>query len=361
MKRLICLLALAVVCCMGAYAQDDFVYTDASTLPVFGKVNPDTFEQFSRLPESIRSSVRDHIWYLGRNSAGLYIRFSSDAGKFKFKWTSTFMSNLDNMTGIGVRGMTLYVLDERGWQYLSPVRPKIDAKESIFEFCANRLAGSRHEYMLYLSLYDGVQDLQIGVPEGSTIVASTLDSPRAEKPIIAYGTSILQGASASSPGLCGTAQLSRRVDRQVINLGFSGSCFLEAPLAEFMASYEDPGMFIIDNWNSGVEVGERGLENCLRILCDAHPKTMILVVDRPKNPLADFNDSDMKTYSSKRDLADAIVRKLRKEGKRNVYHVTPDILGEGQSGTCDGIHFNDESFTKWVDAVEPFVKKAYRN
>jgi len=359
MKRIICLLALAAAFCYSVYAQD-FVFTDASTLPLYGKIQKETYETYSRLPQNMESTVREAVWNLGRQSAGLYIRFTSDAGNFRFKWTSTFKKDLDNMTGIGVRGLSLYVFDGNEWQYLSPLRPNKKEKESTYDVSASLLVGKQCEYMLYLSLYDGVQDLQIGVPEGRTVAASTFNSPRAEKPVIIYGTSILQGASASSPGLCGTAQLSRRFDRQVINLGFSGNCKLEAPLAEYMASYKDPGMFIIDNWNGSVEVGEKGLENCIRIIRSAHPQTVILVVDRPEDPLAAFDEKSMNTFTGKRDLAEKVVRKIRKEGDRNIYHVTPEILGDGASGTCDGCHFTDESFTKWVDAISPYVKKAYR-
>jgi len=126
-----------------------------------------------------------------------------------------------------------------------------------------------------------------------------------------------------------------------------------------MASYNDPGMFIIDNWNHGVDVGEKGLEKCRRILRAAHPQTVILVVGRAEAPLDAYDDELEATFLGKRELAKDVVSKLRKEGDKNVYHVTPDILGEGASGTCDGCHFTDEGFTRWVDAVEPFVKKAF--
>lgn len=359
MRRIVCLMVLATAVCLGAYAQD-YVYTDAKTLPLYGKIQEDTFEPYSRLPLSMKDEVREPVWRLGRESAGLYIRFTSDAGKFSFKWASTYQAKLNNLTGIATRGMALYVFDGKEWKFLGPVKPDVNKKESEYSVGASKLVGKQTEYMLYLSLYDGIQDLQIGVPEGRTIAPSTLDTPRAEKPIIIYGTSILQGASASHPGLCGTALLSRRTDRQVINLGFSGQCLLEEPLAEYMASYEDPGMFIIDNWNAGANVGEKGLEKCLRILRAAHPQTTILVVDRPLTPQAEFDEGATNTFVTKKKVAEDIIAKLRKEGDKNIFHVTPYILGEGGSGTSDGIHFTDEAFTKWVDAVEPYVKKAYK-
>ena len=57
------------------------------------------------------------------------------------------------------------------------------------------------EFMLYLPLYDGIDKLEIGIDPGAEIVASELNSPDRENPIVMYGTSILQGASASRPGM----------------------------------------------------------------------------------------------------------------------------------------------------------------
>lgn len=360
MKRLICTLIVVSGFAASAFAQTRFVYTDATTLPVFGKVSEDTFEPFSRLPLSLKDKVGGGVWEHGRCSSGLFIRFRSDAGKFNFKWTSTLKSDLDNMTGVGVRGMALYVLDEGDWNYVSPVRANMAEKESTYTVKASRLDGGNHEYMLYLSLYDGVLDLQIGVPEGKKIEASTMNSPRAEKPVIAYGTSILQGASASNTGMCGSAQLSRKIDRVVINLGFSGNCLLDAPIAEYMASYPDPGVFILDSWNGGAIVGKNGLEKCIRILRAAHPKVPILVVDMPLGPNTAYDDATEKEYIEKIEFAEETVKKLKKEGDKNIYHINIDILGPGNSGTCDGAHFNDVSFTKWVDTILPYIKKAYR-
>ena len=336
--------------------DSDFVYTDATSLSVCGKLTEDTFEPFSRLPLDLKDQISGTVWKLGRNSAGIFIRFSSDAGRFSFKWKSTFGKSLPNITGIATRGMALYVLDKGKWVFLCSQKPGRVKEESVSSFSSSYLKGKPTEYMLYLSLYDGVQDLRIGVPEGCTISPSTLNSPRMEKPVIIYGTSILQGASASHPGMCGTAQLSRRLDRQVINLGFSGNCKLEEPMARYLASYQSPGMYVLDNWNGKAEIGEKRLEKFIRILLEAHPDTPVLVASRPLNPNARFDEKARYEFDSKNDVAVAVVKKLRKEGHRNVKCFAPYVLGEENDGYSDGIHFTDEAFRKWTDALEREIK-----
>lgn len=359
-KQLFFALALILVCGTAASAaQNDkeYVYTDATSLPLYGKITSGTAEPFSRLPESMRQTVRPAVWKLGRNSAGLYIRFTSDAGDFRFKWSTLMLSSYTNMTGVTMRGLALYVLDGGGkWMYLSSHRPGTGAdNESKCAF--SELKGKTCEYMLYLSLYDGVSALQIGVPEGSTLEASTLDTPRSEKPVIIYGTSILQGASASHPGSCGTAILSRMLDRTVINLGFSGNCLLEEPMAEYMASYPDPGMYVFDNWNGKYEIGKEGLEKCIRIVLEAHPDTPVLVASRAFGPSVRFDEAQKEDWTNKRVLCEEVVAKLRKEGFKHIYVVHPEVLDAENNATSDGDHFNDEAFAKWAKAVAPIIRK----
>ena len=55
------------------------VWTNADELPLFGKAREDTKERYERLPAEFEGRSRDAVWYLGRNSAGLYIRFRSNS------------------------------------------------------------------------------------------------------------------------------------------------------------------------------------------------------------------------------------------------------------------------------------------
>lgn len=73
--------------------------------------------------------------------------------------------------------------------------------------------------MLYLPLYDGLVSLSIGVDSLSSIDQPQINYPIREKPIVFYGTSILQGGCASRPGMAHTNIISRRLNRECINLG----------------------------------------------------------------------------------------------------------------------------------------------
>ena len=136
------------------------------------------------------------------------------------------------------------------------------------------------EFMLYLSMYDGVKSIEIGVDKGAYIEQPAVNSPSQEKPIVMYGSSILQGGCASRPGMAFTNIISRETDRTVFNLGVSGNALLDMEIAELMASVKDPGLFILDYVpNSKAERIREAGEEFFRIFREAHPDVPIIFVE----------------------------------------------------------------------------------
>ena len=129
---------------------------------------------------------------------------------------------MPHMPATGVSGLDLYARDDAATGGGSaPAAPR-QTNES--RSLAAGLPAGRREYLLYLPLYNGVSSVEIGVPEGQTLARRAPPRPEGHRrPIVFYGTSITQGGCASRPGMVHTAILGRRLDRPVINLGFSGN------------------------------------------------------------------------------------------------------------------------------------------
>ena len=74
----ICILLLA----FGAMAQeeDSLVYYQAAAFQIIGKGFPGTESIYDRLPEHLKDTIRPVLWNLSKNSAGIAIRFCSNAG-----------------------------------------------------------------------------------------------------------------------------------------------------------------------------------------------------------------------------------------------------------------------------------------
>jgi len=336
------------------------VFTDASAFPVYGKASEATKTRYQRLPASLEGVSRENLWYLGTQSAGLYIRFRSNSTSIHAHWVSTYKAWLNNMNPTGVRGLDLYTLVDGKWRYAGSGKPSWE-KESTACLLRNMEPGWR-EYMLYLPLYDGIDSLEIGIDEGAALEQPAVESPRSGRPVVMYGTSILQGCSASRPGMAHTNMIARALDREVINLGFSGNALLDMEIARLMASIPDPAVFVLDYAPNAYApmIKEHG-EAFFRILRDAHPDVPVVFIEDVIFPHTAFDSAIRKEVEDKNFEQKALFNRLKAQGEKQIYYIPADrMIGLDGEGTADSIHLTDLGMQRYVDLVLPVLKKAIR-
>ena len=336
------------------------VFTDASAFPVYGKVSEATKTRYQRLPAALEGVSRDAVWRLGTQSAGLYLRFRSNSTSIHARWTSTYGSQLSNMNPTGVRGLDLYILVDGVWRHAGVGRPS-DDKTTTYCMVKNMTPEER-EYMLYLSLYDGVDALEIGVDEGASLEQPLARTPRTERPVVMYGTSILQGCSASRPGMAHTNMIARALDREVINLGFSGNALLDLEIARLMASVPDPAVYVLDYApNAHAPMIKEHGEEFFRILRDAHPDVPVIFIEDVIFPHTLFDSAIRKEVEDKNFEQKALFERLKKQGEKGIYYIPAAKMTEpdGES-TADTIHLTDLGMQRYVDLVLPVIRKAMR-
>jgi hypothetical protein len=190
----------------SAKEENGVVWHDVRNFTVEGRGWPeqDLEAPFDRLPAKAEGKVRSAVWSLSHDSAGVCIRFASDAPAIHCRWT-LLKSNLamPHMPATGVSGVDLYVNTDKGWRWLANGRPTKTTNETAL--IAN-LPPLRREYLLYLPLYNGVSSVEVGVANGRPLSPLPRDEKRA-KSIVFWGTSITQGGCASRPGMVHTAIL----------------------------------------------------------------------------------------------------------------------------------------------------------
>ena len=337
----------------------DIVYTDASVFPIYGKVSEKTNTRYERLPSCLQGISREPVWYLGRHSAGLFIRFRSNSTSIHARWESTFNNSMPHMTDTGTKGLDLYALVDGEWRHAGCAQPQ--GKKSERKIIGNMDPVER-EYMLYLSLYDGVSSLEIGVDEGATLDQPAVDSPKREKPIVMYGTSILQGGCANRPGMAHSNIIGRRLDMEVINLGFSGNALLDMEIAELMASVKDPGLFVLDYApNAYADMIDANGEAFFRVIRDTHPDVPVIFIEDVIFPHTLFDKAILKEVTDKNLAQRRLYEKLEKAGEKNIYYISAEgMIGDDGEATVDSIHFTDLGAMRYVDHVLPVIKKALR-
>lgn len=354
-----CILTLAAVLLLAhsTHAQN-IVYTDAAEFPLYGKVCDDTPHRYNRLPGEFEGQLKETLWNLGKNSAGEYIRFRSDSPTIKFKWENTGNFRMAHMSETGIKGLDLYTLTPQGWRFVHSAVPW-SGKKNEYKAIGNMTPQMR-EYMLYLPLYDGIDSLWIGIEEGYTLDQPAVARPVTEKPIVAYGTSILQGGCVSRPGMVHTSIIERRLDREVINLGFSGSAHLEPQIAEWMCRVEDPGVFVLDYTENTTPAELDSLqEGFFRILRKHHPKVPIVFVEHVHFPYIYLDTKEAESVRTKNAKLRAFYEKMKKEGEKNLFYVPADkMIGDDGEATVDGIHLTDVGMLRYADLVTPYIRKA---
>lgn len=350
---------LAVLLIPRIVMAQDVVYTDASEFPLYGKAVEQTSALYERLPAELESVCRPPVWYLGRNSSGLFIRFRSNSTSIHAKWESTFNNTMTHMTDTGTKGLDLYILHDGEWRHACSAQPQGKVSE-------RRIIGNMdpefREYMLYLSLYDGVTSLYIGIDEGSVIEQPQVESPVRNKPIVAYGTSLLQGGCANRPGMAHMSMIGRSLDREVINLGFSGNALLDLEIAELMASVDDPGLFFLEYVpNASAEDIDNKGEQFFRILRDAHPDVPVIFVEDIIFPYSIFENKVLAEVTRKNISQKNLFKRLKKSGEKNIYYIKAEgLLGCDGEATVDGTHFTDLGAYRYVENVLPTIRKALK-
>lgn len=334
-------------------SKKEVEWYNAEDIGVEGKGWADTKRYFDRLPSKAEGIVRDPVWELSKHSAGMCVRFISDSPNIyiRYKLLSENLS-MSHMPSTGVSGVDLYGEDSQGIdRWVSVVRPE---EQNIDTSLAKGLAAGSRSYTIYLPLYNGVEYLDIGIENGSIFKPL---QPRIEKPILFYGTSIMQGACASRPGLAIPAILGRRLRRPTINLGFSGNGWMEAEVASLLAEL-NPCVFVIDclpNMNEE-SVSERTIP-LVKKLREVHTKTPILLVEDRSFTNSPFFPSFETYHNKSRAALKRSFSKLTESGVENIYYLDGDnLLGNDGEGATDGSHPNDLGMVRYADAYEPVLR-----
>jgi lysophospholipase L1-like esterase len=329
---------------------------DANQLAVEGKGWTDTAEFWHRLPGRAKGTVPPAVWGLSTNTAGLAVRFVTDAPRIAARWTLT-SSNLamPHMPATGVSGLDLYVRHEGQWRWTGAGRPgSTIANEAVL---VDRAPPGEHEYMLYLPLYNGIKSLEIGIPDRSSLMKP---AARERKPIVVYGTSICQGGCASRPGMAHIAILGRRLDRPTINLGFSGSGKMEPAMADLLAEL-DPAVYVLDCLpNMTAEMVAERVEPFVDRLRNARPNTTIVLTGQAPPQAGTFLPGPRELVAAKNRRLREVFDRLTAEDIVNLtltYVPGDRLLGSDDDATVDGTHATDLGFARMADTLEPVLRQ----
>ncbi len=368
------LLAVVVALTAGASTAQDFTsldtlqFYDALRFRMINKGWDNTLTPFTRIPATLKDSVRETLWDRAKNSAGIGIRFATNSHCVAVRYNLMSNFHMAHMADTGIKGTDLYILDDDGtWRFVNCNRPYRDysykgegpRKDSIqSKVYIDRLDGRWHEYMIYLPLYDGINWMEIGIEPSAQITQPKVNSPRKEKKLVFYGTSIMHGGCASRTGMVATSILQRDLDVECVNLGFSGEGKMDSCMARAMAAIPHVDAYILDP-----------IPNCTKLMCDTVTYGFVKTLRdlRPEVPIFMVEGQEYSYerysgfYSQYLPEKNAEYRKnylrLKAENPRNLYYIDRrDLYGPDCEGTVDGIHLTDLGFYFYAQKLKPYLE-----
>ncbi|ADY53431.1 hypothetical protein Pedsa_2892 [Pseudopedobacter saltans DSM 12145] len=320
------------------------------SLTVLGKAK-ETENMFHRVDTTKYPLIPKSVKYLLTNSAGLFVSFKTNSTSIAAKWCTSDKKSSSNMTAIAYEGLDIYIKKDGKWQFAGVGRPGTKScSESVL---VSNMDSSEKECLVYLPLYDETKSLEIGVDENAKISENT--NPF-QKQIIVYGSSIVQGASASRPGLAYPSRLSRNTGLNFVNIGVSGSAKMEKEVADMVS--EMPGdVYVLDCVpnSSPAEIKER-TKYLVKKIRSSNPIAPIIIIQTIVREHGYFDKSVGLRVQQQNEEIKRQLEELVKESVKDLYFISADnLLGNDHEATTDGTHPNDLGFDRMIQKFQPEI------
>ena len=303
--------------------------------------------RYWRLPADVIDQVNSGVYEVAKFPSGARVRFATDSRRIALCAVVGPAGYIKNVGAIGKCGLAGYVDGE--WHYV--VYPAASDAEEMTG--AYDLDGKMHEHTVYLPLFTPLYDLMIGLDDDTQV-----KPPRpyaVQKPIVFYGSSITNGASATHAGNAYVSIVCRRLDASFLNLGFSGSARGEESIARYIAGL-DMSLFVMDYDHNAPDAAhlEATHERFFRIVREAQPDLPIALISKP-----DF-DIDPEGNAARRAVIRRTYEHALAAGDARVRFIDGETLfGTTERRDClvDGTHPNDLGFRRMANAITPVLRE----
>ena len=332
-----------------ALHRDDIVWYDASKKPfvLYGNCKKDQGEygKYLRIyaPGLKGLGIAENI-----HTSGIRVHFRTDSPFVAIKAVWRWQCSMPHMPFTGSSGFDLYAKKNDKYGYIGTFVPPLESPhghESIREFST----GEFRDYLINFPLYNDVTELYIGVQEGARF--ETPAGYRNQKPVIFYGSSITQGGCASRPGNSYMALLSRALNFDFVNLGFSGCAKGEPILQQYIADQEMSAFVCDYDYNTNIESPELLEQTHFAMyqkIRKKHPDIPYLMISK-------HHGATMADKQSRTIIMDSYRRAVAL-GDQNVYFVDGrSLFAELDPDACtvDGGHPNDLGFYRMYLSLLP--------
>lgn len=325
--------------------KPDIEFFDAKQEPftIYGLIEEDGV--FKRMKTKDAENISEGVLRLHKNTAGGRLRFITNSPYVAIHAKMSYMFKSPNYALTGSAGFDVYEDKEGKSLYKGVLIPAIDS-ENGYEAVVELWNENDKEIIINFPHYSNVDELYIGVKKGAKLEKTK--GYKNSKPIVFYGSSITQGACSSRSGTTYTNIVSREMNCDILNLGFSGSAMGEEKMAEYIAELDMSALVIDYDFNAPTEEYLKNThKRFFEIIREKQKDLKILILSKPKHILGptDLRRKDIikKTY------LDAV-----NDGDKKVAFLSGEDLiplKYNEIFTVDLCHPNDCGFATMADAV----------
>ena len=337
----------------------DCVFHDCREKPfdLYGLYEPKTYSSFARVPDHITEKLPIGMQFFAKDTAGGRVRFTTNSKYVAISVTQP-VRYLRNMCYCGSSGFDIYIDGEKTSKFYKSFIPPFnhDGTWQGIIYFPNRKMRS---LTINFPLYNHVEGLKIGVQKNATLEHGKEYSIKA--PIVHYGGSHVQGASANKPGNAISGFLSRYYDADIVNLGFSGNALGEIEMAEYIASL-NPSLFIMEYDHNAPNADwlRKTHYPFYQKIRSIHPELPIIMVSKQDYYNCSYYVKKQSENVERRKVIIENYQKAVDSGDKNVYFIDGKTLLDGdfrEDCTLDGCHPTDLGFYRIAKKMINLINK----
>lgn len=327
-----------------------YTYKD-KPIKVFGVPNIEKTGIFERLPSELREKIPS-LELLGRRTPGARLGFRTDAPSFTVKIVLETLFPDIGLSIYSCQSACVYLGKRQESKFLGLVNPpNYNTKEFEKTFVKS---DGMDEITIWLPRNETISNVEIEIPDGYRVEEPT--PYEYSTPALYYGSSITEEAAAANQCASYNALISRHLDLDYYNFGFSGNCKGELEMADYISSL-DISVLVYD-YDHNAPTPEHLKETHETFFKRIREKKPYLPVVMLSRPTATF-DEDAK---ARRDIVKETYENAIKTGDKHVYFVDGEEFFKDFSDkeVCftDTIHPTDLGFYKMAEKIEPVIKRA---
>lgn len=307
-------------------------------------------EHYVRMPFAVANTINEGTRWAHKNTTGGRVRFVTDSPYIAVHVKVNSPGKMPHFAFTGSIGCDLY----SGTRYFGTFVPRVDVSTE-YENIVDIADVCEREYTINMPLYSGIDKMYIGIKEGCTLKPA--EEYKIGKPIVYYGSSITHGGCASRPGNAYPNIISRELDCDFINLGFSGNAKAEDEMANYIASL-DMSAFVYDYDHNAptLEHYKNTHERMFKTIRKKNPNLPILMMTRPKYHISPNHEDETERLKVMLTTYENAIA----AGDKNVYCIKgTDLLIDmlREAALVDNCHPNDCGFVSMAYVIGNRLKE----